>query len=32
MMSYCIFGKLERYNYKIIALMKKDFYKNLTIY
>lgn len=32
MMSYCIFGKLEIYNYKIIALMKKDFYKNLTIY
>ena len=32
LMSYCIFGKLERYNYKVMALFKKDFYKNLTIY
>ena len=34
LMSYCIFGKLEIYNYKVIALFKKDFYKkiNLTSY
>lgn len=31
-MSYCVFGKLDRYNYKIIALLKKDFYKNFINY
>jgi hypothetical protein len=29
LMSYCIFGKLEKYNYKVIALFKKDFYKKI---
>lgn len=30
LMSYCIFGKLEKYNYKVIALFKKDFYKKIN--
>jgi len=27
-MSYCIFGKLDLFNYKIIAILKRDFYKS----
>jgi len=28
LMSYLIFKKAHKYNYKVIALFKKDFYKD----
>lgn len=27
LMSYCIFGKRDKFNYKVFTLLKKDFYK-----